>query len=131
METDIGKIESQLRLLWRDRHNAADIRGRSQAQTTDIIMKKDPLFLKTASYRVLIDDESVGHIRITKRVNFRTVLQVFREVYLELRKTSDSKPRIVIYLSRSLADEMSDNLKDFLDFAVSCMDGTFELAIVE
>lgn len=94
-------------------------------------MKKDLLFLKTASCRVLIDDDGVGHIRIIKRVNFRTILQIFREVYLEVRKTPDTKPRIVIYLSRSLLDEMSDNLKDFLDFAVSCMDGTFELEIVE
>jgi hypothetical protein len=117
--------------LWHDRLDATGTCSRDPERTTDIIMKKDPLFLKTASYRVLIDDDGVGHIRITKRVNFRTILQLFREVYLELRKRSDTRPRVVIYLSPSLSDEMSDNLKDFLDFAVSCMDGTFELAIVE
>ncbi|MDD1693174.1 MAG: hypothetical protein LUQ71_00465 [Methanoregula sp.] len=88
-------------------------------------------FIKTATYRVLIDPEGVAHIRIIRRINFRTILQVFREVYLELRKNPGSKPHIIIYLSRSLSSEMSENLKDFLDFAVSCMDGTFELTIVE
>jgi len=92
---------------------------------------EDPFFIKTASYRVLIDPDGTGHIRIIKRVNFRTIIQVFRQVYLELRKNPAKKPHIIIYLSRSLSAEMSDNLKDFLDFTVSCMEGSFELSIVE
>lgn len=90
-----------------------------------------PCFRKTSSYRVLIDPEGTGHIRIIRRVNFRTILSVFREVYLELRKNPDKKPHIIIYLSRSLSTEMSENLRDFLDFSIACMDGTFELIIVE
>lgn len=91
----------------------------------------EPFFLKTANYRVLIDRDGTGHIRIIRRVNFRTILKVFREVYLEQRKRPDLQPHITIYLSRSLSSEMSENLKDFLDFAVSCMDGTFELIIID
>lgn len=91
----------------------------------------NPCFLKTSSYRVLIDPGGIGHIRIIRRVNFRTLLRVFREVYLELKKNSDKCPHIIIYLSRSLSTEMSENVKDFLDFSIACMDGTFELIIVE
>jgi hypothetical protein len=91
----------------------------------------DPCFRKTSSYRVLIDQEGTGHIRIIRRVNFRTILLVFSEVYLELKKNTGTKPRIVIYLSRSLSTEMSDNMRVFLDFVISCLEGSFELRIVE
>ena len=91
----------------------------------------EPFFRKTSSYRVLIDPEGTGHIRIIRRVNFRTILLVFKDVYLELEKNSLKKPHIIIYLSRSLSTEMSDNMRDFLDFIVSCLEGSFELRIVE
>lgn len=89
-----------------------------------------PCFRKTGSYRVLIDAEGTGHIRIIRRVNFRTLLHIFRDVYLELKKNS-ARPHIVIYLSNSLNEEMSENLRDFLDFVVSCLEGSFEIRIVE
>ncbi|MFA4862015.1 hypothetical protein [Methanoregula sp.] len=91
----------------------------------------DPCFKKTASYRVLIDPDGTSHIRIIRRVNFRTLLLVFKEVYLELKKNPEKKPHIIIYLSKSLSTEMSDNLTNFLDFSGSCVEGTFELRIVE
>lgn len=91
----------------------------------------DPCFRKTSNYRVLIDPEGIGHIRIIRRVNFRTILLLFKELYLELRKNSSAKPHIIIYLSRSLSTEMSDNMRDFLDFVKSCLDGSFELRVVE
>lgn len=91
----------------------------------------DPCFRKTRNYRVLIDPEGTGHIRIIQRVNFRTILLVFKEVYLELKKNSTAKPHIIIYLSRSLSTDMSDKMRDFLDFVSSCLEGSFELRIVE
>ncbi|MCX6689668.1 MAG: hypothetical protein NTZ39_08290 [Methanoregula sp.] len=91
----------------------------------------EPCFRKTNSYRVLIDPDGTGHIRIIRRVNFRTILLVFKEVYLELKKNPGTKPCIVIYLSRSLNTEMSDNMRVFLDFVISCLEGSFELCIVE
>lgn len=90
----------------------------------------NPSFLKTGSYRILIDTEGTGHIRIIRRVNFRTLLHVFRDVYLEVKKNS-ARPHIIIYLSNSLNAEMSENLRDFLDFVVSCLEGSFEIRIVE
>ncbi len=88
-------------------------------------------FRKTEHYRIVIDADGVGHIRITKRVNFRTFLALFRELYPEIRKKPGAKPRIIIHLSRSLNDEMSGNLKEFLAFCSACIDGSFEVSVVE
>ena len=88
-------------------------------------------FRKAETYRIMIDPDGVGHIRIIKRMNFRTVLTLFKELYLELRKSGGRRPHIIIHVSRSLCDEMSENLKAFLMFCSTCLDGTFELSVVE
>jgi len=88
-------------------------------------------FRKSETYRLMIDQEGIGHIRIIKRMNFRTVLSLFKELYIELRKDHQAKPHIIIHISRSLSDEMSENLREFLLFCSACLDGTFELSIVE
>lgn len=90
----------------------------------------EAFFIRTASYRVVIDPAGTARIRIVRRVKFRTFLQVFTRAYLELRKIPGVHPHVIIYVSPSLSDELSGNLKDFLDFAVSCLEGTFELRIV-
>lgn len=92
---------------------------------------EDGYFRNTGSYRIQIDTEGKGHIRIIKRVNFRTILIIIRDLYLELKKNPDRQPHIIIYISPSLSSEMSLHMRDFLDFASSCIDGDFELAIIE
>jgi hypothetical protein len=82
------------------------------------------------SYRTLIDSEGIGHIRIIRRINLKTLIEIFKSLYLELKEDPDKKPRINIYVSRSIYEEMSDNMKHFHDFVVSCMDGTFDLIII-
>ena len=91
----------------------------------------EAFFIRTSSYRVDLDPAGTARIRIVRRVKFRTFLQVFGQVYLELRKEPGVHPHIVIYVSPSISDELSGNLKDFLDFAVSCLEGTFELCVIE
>ena len=88
-------------------------------------------FREKGTYRIMIDTEGVGHIRIVKRMNFRTILNLFKEIYLETRKDPGKKPHIVIHISKSLCDEMSENLREFLLFTSACLDGKFELFIVE
>ncbi|MGA2103770.1 MAG: hypothetical protein ABSG06_00085 [Methanoregula sp.] len=88
-------------------------------------------FREKGTYRIMIDTEGVGHIRIVKRMNFRTILNLFKELYIEIRKDPTKKPHIVIHISKSLYGEMSDNLKEFLLFCSTCLDGKFELFIVE
>ena len=88
-------------------------------------------FRKTETYRIMIDAQGVGHIRIIKRMNFRTVLNLFKELYIEIRKDPGKNPHIVIHVSQSLCDEMSENIREFLLFCSTCLDGTFELSVVE
>jgi len=88
-------------------------------------------FRKAETYRIMIDPDGVGHIRIIKRMNFRTVLTLFKELYIELRKSGGCKPHIIIHISRSLSEEMSENLREFLMFCTTCLEGTFELSVVE
>lgn len=78
----------------------------------------------------MIDSEGIGHIRIIRRINLKTLIEVFKELYLELKKDPDRKPHMKIYIPHSIYEEMSDNMKHFHDFAVSCMDGTFELIVI-
>ncbi|RPJ76791.1 MAG: hypothetical protein EHM20_07010 [Alphaproteobacteria bacterium] len=82
------------------------------------------------SYRTMIDSEGAGHIRIIRRINLKTLIEIFKDIYLELKKNPNKKPHIIIYVSRSVYEEMSDNMKHFHDFVVSCMDGTFDLIII-
>lgn len=78
----------------------------------------------------MIDSEGAGHIRIIRRINLKTLIEIFKEVYLELKKDPGKKPRITIYVSQSIYEEMSDNMKHFHEFTVACMDGTFDLIVI-
>lgn len=82
------------------------------------------------SYRTMIDSEGAGHIRIIRRINLKTLIEIFKDLYLELKGNHDRKPHITIYVSNSIYEEMSDNMKHFHEFAVSCMDGTFDLIVI-
>jgi hypothetical protein len=82
------------------------------------------------SYRIMIDSEGAGHIRIIRRINLKTLMEIFKELYMELKRNPEKKPHITIYVSHSIYEEMSDNMKYFHEFAVSCMDGTFDLIII-
>jgi hypothetical protein len=93
-------------------------------ESTDLNLKQNK------SFRTMIDSEGAGHIRIIRRINLKTLIEVFKELYLELKKNSEKEPHITIYISRSIYEEMSDNMKHFHEFAVSCMDGTFDLHII-
>lgn len=94
-------------------------------------MESNDLNLKqNKSYRTMIDSEGAGHIRIIRRINLKTLIEIFKELYLELKKNPAKKPHITIYVSHSIYEEMSDNMKHFHEFAVSCMDGTFDLIVI-
>jgi hypothetical protein len=94
-------------------------------------MTGDPFYRETDSYRIAVDTAGVGSIRILRRVNFRTFILLLREVYVEIQKKGPSEVSIVFFVSRSLYDEMSGNVREFLDFCAVCMDTRFELIILE
>jgi hypothetical protein len=88
---------------------------------------------KTVNYRVRVDENGVGHIRILKRINFPTLVALFEELHGEIRKRIAGNPgkvHIIFYISKSLYDEMSVNAKEFLGFCQSCMGIKFELVLV-
>ncbi|WP_424028201.1 hypothetical protein [Methanoregula sp.] len=88
---------------------------------------------KTPSYRVWIDEKNVAHFRLVKRINFKTFIGLCRESYLAIDKETELHelhPRIIIYIPRSLYDEMSENVSEFIMFCRSCTDATFELSII-
>ena len=96
--------------------------------------ESDVFVRKTAGYRVWVDDEEVGHIRILKRINFKTLVALLEELHGEIKKRSTWNPgkvHIIFYISRSLYDEMSVNAKEFLGFCQSCMGIRFELVLME
>lgn len=78
----------------------------------------------------MIDSDGIGHIRIIRRVNLKTLIELFQSLYLELKKDQNSSPHIIIYVSRSICDEMSENVQYFHNLAVSCLDGTFDLIVI-
>lgn len=98
-------------------------------------MNKEGVFYrKHNNYRVWVDDAGVGRIRILKRINFKTLVNLFEELHAEIRKRNLANPgkvHIVFYISRSLHDEMSVNAKEFLGFCSSCMGINFELVLIQ
>jgi hypothetical protein len=87
-------------------------------------------FRSTQSYRIWIDENGVGHLRIVKRINFRTLISLCRETYLALDRSPGMTPRIIIYVPRSLYDVMSENVQEFITFCRSCTDAVFELSVI-
>ncbi|MGD0079861.1 MAG: hypothetical protein ABSB80_04330 [Methanoregula sp.] len=87
-------------------------------------------FRNTKSYRIWIDKNGTGHIRIVKRINFSTFISLCRETYLAIDRTTDLSIRIIIYVPRSLYDVMSENVREFIMFCRSCTDAVFELSVI-
>jgi len=85
---------------------------------------------KNTSYRVWIDEKGIAHIRLVKRINFKTLISLCRESYLAIDKKTGIHPQVIIYIPRSLYDEMSENVSEFVKFCRSCTDATFELSII-
>lgn len=94
-------------------------------------MTTGAFYRETNSYRIAVDEAGVGSIRILKRVNFRTFIQIFKDLFLEMKKVNPAGTHVIFYVSRSLYEEMSDNTREFIDFCNACMNTTFELIIVE
>ncbi len=94
-------------------------------------MTKNTFYRESNSYRIAVDDSGVGSVRVLKRINFKTFIQLFRDLFVEMKKVDPAGSHVVFYVSRSLYEEMSDNTREFIDFCNVCMNTTFELIIVE
>lgn len=95
------------------------------------MMEADHFYLESDYYRAWTDGPGAGSIRILKRVNFKALVRLFREMLPEMKKDSTGKAHITFYISRSLKDEMSENALEFIEFCKACMDVNIELVILE
>lgn len=82
-------------------------------------------------YRVWIDDENTGHVRVIKRINFGMIISVIRQIVEIQRKESVQTEVIRIYIPRSLRSIYSENLQSFIDFAGNCCNITIEVIETE
>jgi hypothetical protein len=97
------------------------------------MIEGEGFYRKNGNYRVWVDEEGIGRIRILKRTNFKTLVNLFEELHGEIKKKNAGNPvkvHIIFYISKSLYNEMSINAKEFLDFCSSCMGVKFELLLM-
>ncbi len=94
------------------------------------MIEVDRFYLESEHYRAWIDAPGAGCVRVLKRVNFKALVRLFRELLTEMKKDSPAA-HITFYISRSLNDEMSDNAREFLDFCKACMDVDIDLVVLE
>jgi hypothetical protein len=51
----------------------------------------------------MIDLEGVGHIRIIKRINLKALIEIFKDLYIELKKILvKNRISLYMYLVRSM-----------------------------
>ncbi|MFQ6071414.1 MAG: hypothetical protein ACE5KT_01765 [Methanosarcinales archaeon] len=87
-------------------------------------------FRVTKEYRIWVDEEGIGRIRILKNVNLKTIMNLIEQVYHKINKNKNKK-RIVFYISKSLYSNMSDNSKAFLDFCRNNLDIELDIILIE
>ncbi len=95
--------------------------------------EKEVFIRKTANYRIWVDEAGVGRIRILRRINFKTLVNLFEELHGEIKKRIAGNPgkvHIIFYISKSLYNEMAVNSKEFLEFCQSCMGIKFDLVLI-
>ncbi|MFB3766544.1 MAG: hypothetical protein ACE14P_15035 [Methanotrichaceae archaeon] len=87
-------------------------------------------YRESDNYRAWVDGRGTGNIRILKRVNFRSLIVLFKEMLAETRKANPEKARIVLYIAPSVSEEMSNNSKEFLEFCRVSLGVDFEMVIL-
>lgn len=88
-------------------------------------------YRKSDNCRIWVDGAGTGSVRILRRINFRVFIGVFKEMLAEIRKTNPEKVRIIIYIAPSINDDLSDNVKEFIEFCRDCIEVDFEVVILE
>lgn len=94
-------------------------------------MELTDYYRESENYRASVDGTGTGSVRVLKRVNFKALVHIFKEMLAETRKVNPGKARIIFYISPSLNEEMSDNAKEFLEFCKDCLGVDFEMVILE
>lgn len=95
------------------------------------MMETGNYYRESDYYRAWIEASGDGGIRILRRMKFKALVWLFKDIITELRKGSSHKARITFYIPRSLNEEMSGNAREFIGFCKACMDLDIELVIME
>nr|WP_319538842.1 hypothetical protein [uncultured Methanospirillum sp.] len=93
-----------------------------EEDTTRVILTSD-------RFRVWIDDLSIGHVRVIKRINFGMIISAIRQIASVQQKKSERFQIIRIYIPRSLRSIHSENLQAFIQFAKDC--GNISIEVIE
>ncbi|PWR70930.1 hypothetical protein [Methanospirillum lacunae] len=87
------------------------------------------VILTSDRFRAWIDDRSIGHVRVIKRINFCIIISAIRQIASIQKKDSENSQTIRIYIPRSLMSINSENLQVFIQFARDC--GNILIEIIE
>jgi hypothetical protein len=87
------------------------------------------VILTSDRFRVWIDDLSIGHVRVIKRINFGMIISAIRQIASVQRKNSEKYQIIRIYIPKSLRSIHSENLQAFIQFARDC--GNISIEVIE
>jgi len=88
-------------------------------------------YRESDNYRAWVDDAGIGSVRVLKRVNFKALVHLFKEMLAEMKKADPTNAHMIFYISRSLNDEMSENAREFLEFCRDCLGVDFQMVILE
>lgn len=85
-------------------------------------------YRESENFRAWIEASGDGGIRVLRRMKFKDLIIVFRDILPKLNKGPSNKAHVTFYISRSLNGKMSDNMIEFFEFCEACMD--LELQVV-
>jgi hypothetical protein len=80
------------------------------------------MLVKADHYRIWLDCQSIGHIRITRRLSTSVIISLVKVAYLAMRRRGIHKPSLVLHISRSLSSETSKSMDTFLEFCRECLE---------
>lgn len=90
---------------------------------------------RTKNYRIGIDEDGIGHIRILNNVGPDTLRDIFQEILSEIKKNNMEKNNtdihIIFYISKSSYNLISKRSKKLLESYSSCINIKFKIVLTD
>jgi hypothetical protein len=86
------------------------------------MVQNHDIFLKTDQYRVWIDQDNIGRIKILRRINFVTLIGIIKQIAEIQQRNTGKAGDLCIYIPSSLKSICSENLLSFIEFSKTCCD---------
>ena len=94
-----------------------------------MMVQHSEILFHTDQYRVWIDRDNIGRIKIIRRINLATLINIIRQITVVQLKETGKSGDVCIYYPASLKTICSDNLLSFIEFCKSCCD--MNISIIE